>query len=132
MTGHTGNSGTLPADLTANATITAGTGCDTFDYGRTGAVNNPPQARVQAEPNPGISNWRVVLDGSRSTDDQVAPNRLTYRWDLDDNGTFETPGMTVLKYWEVPATYTVRLKVTDPQGAFDIETFSIRFARHVT
>jgi subtilase family serine protease len=34
--------------------------------------------------------------------------------------------MTVLHSWAQPGTYTVRLKVTDPQGASDSEPLSIR------
>src|SRR2546423_2906317 len=46
---------------------------------------------------------------------------LTYAWDLDDNGTFETPGQTVT-YSAVdgPATPTVKVQVTDDGGLTDV------------
>jgi hypothetical protein len=48
---------------------------------------------------------------------------ITYAWDLDGNGTFETPGQTVT-YAAVdgPATPTVTVKATDPSGASAVDS----------
>ena len=44
---------------------------------------------------------------------------LTYAWDLDGNGSFETPGQSVVfsaAGLQAPATLTIRVRVTDPEG----------------
>ncbi len=44
---------------------------------------------------------------------------LTYAWDLDNNGSFETDGQTVsfdASSLDGPSSYTVKVKVTDPLG----------------
>jgi len=48
---------------------------------------------------------------------------LTYAWDLDNNGSFETPGQGVsfsAATIDGPATRTIKVKVTDPGGLFAI------------
>ena len=54
---------------------------------------------------------------------------LTYAWDLDDNGSFETPGQSVsFSADDGPATPTVRVQVTDDIGqtATDQATVTVR------
>jgi len=44
---------------------------------------------------------------------------LAYEWDLDNDGTFETPGQSVAfsaANLDGPASYTIQVKVTDPLG----------------
>jgi hypothetical protein len=53
---------------------------------------------------------------------------LTYAWDLDNNGTFETPGQSVSFFADDgPRTATVRVQVTDDGGltAMDDATVTI-------
>jgi len=62
----------------------------------------------------------VVLDGSTSYDPDPGDSIVAYDWDLDGNGSFETPGMNPTfdaSGWDGPATHTVRLRVTDSYGA---------------
>jgi len=43
---------------------------------------------------------------------------ITYTWDLDNNGTFETPGQSVsFSAPDGPATPTVTVRATDPSGS---------------
>ena len=74
--------------------------------------NSPPTADaggpyVGAEGNP------IVLTGS-GTDPDNDP--LTYDWDLDDDGDFETPGQEVTYSWPDDGDYTVALRVDDGRG----------------
>ncbi|HSL30709.1 MAG TPA: PxKF domain-containing protein, partial [Anaerolineales bacterium] len=55
---------------------------------------------------------------------------LTYEWDLDNNGSFETPGQTATfdaTSLTAPATYTIHVQVTDSGGltAVDSATVSV-------
>jgi hypothetical protein len=53
---------------------------------------------------------------------------LTYAWDLDNNDSFETPGQSVAfsaATIQAPATLTIRVRVTDPGGLFDIDEATV-------
>jgi PKD repeat protein len=41
---------------------------------------------------------------------------VSQAWDLDGDGTFETPGPTAARSFPLPGKYTVRLQVTDLRG----------------
>ena len=41
---------------------------------------------------------------------------VSQAWDLDGDGTFETPGPTAARSFPLPGKYTVRLQVTDIRG----------------
>ncbi len=53
---------------------------------------------------------------------------LTYEWDLNDNGSFETAGQIVTfsaALLDGPSSYTVQVKATDPGGLFAISTAAV-------
>ena len=51
---------------------------------------------------------------------------ITYAWDLDGDGTFETPGQTVSYFAaDGPATPTLNVRATDPSGASTVETVTV-------
>ena len=53
---------------------------------------------------------------------------LTYAWDLDGNGTFETPGASFVfsaAGIQAPATRTFSVQVTDPDGATGTDTATV-------
>lgn len=53
---------------------------------------------------------------------------LTYAWDLDNNGSFETPGQSVefsAASLQAPASATVTVQVTDPEGATGTDTATV-------
>ena len=54
-----------------------------------------------------------------ATGSQPDGQTLTYRWDLDDNGTFETPGQSVTfsaAGLPAPSTRTIAVRATAPTG----------------
>ena len=53
---------------------------------------------------------------------------LTYAWDLDNNGTFETPGQSVTfdaSLLTAPASLTVKVQVTDDGGLTAVDTATV-------
>ncbi|MCW2915212.1 MAG: hypothetical protein JWN52_3280 [Actinomycetia bacterium] len=97
---------------------TAGTG-EVLRYVYNG-VNNPPQAAIAAVPPSGDVPLTVAFDASGSTD--VNPNDLlTYRWDLDGDGTWDEglTGPKVSKTYDTKAKIKAKVEVTDDHGGVD-------------
>jgi len=68
----------------------------------------------------------VVLSGVGSSDPNQPANTLTYAWDLDNNGSFETPGINpTFSGIDGPFTQTVQLLVTDSGGLSDTDEATI-------
>ena len=80
----------------------------------------PNAIAAATTPTSGPSPLTVQFDGTQSTD--TDPNAtLTYSWDLDGDGTFEdstspTPSFT----YTTEKQYSVRLKITDSNGASNV------------
>jgi PKD repeat protein len=90
-------------------------------------VQIPPEARAEAFPNPVLAGQVVTFDGSTST---AAPGRsiVRWEWDLDNNGTFESVGVTVTRTFPSNGTYQVTLRVMDntaPVGLTDTATVDV-------
>jgi PKD repeat protein len=81
-------------------------------------VTNPPTASLIATPSTTRPGRTVLLDASGSNDPEGTA--LMFAWDLDNNGTFETDTgttATVSNSWGPPGSHTVRVRVTDADGA---------------
>jgi Zn-dependent metalloprotease len=76
------------------------------------ACNRPPTAAFEVEPTSGEAPLTVTVDASESGDDEGI---ASYGWDFGD-GT-EATGVTASHTYTEPGTYTVRLTVTDTDGA---------------
>jgi glucose/arabinose dehydrogenase/PKD repeat protein len=89
------------------------------------STNQPPTAVVTADRTSGPLPLTVHFDGSRSTDaEDGVPS--AYAWDLDGDGAFDdaftaAPAFT----YTVAGTYTVRLRVTDADGATGIASIVV-------
>ena len=76
--------------------------------------NAAPTARITStQALSGPAPWQVDFSGATSTDPDG--DALTYVWDLDGNGSFETSGVSPSKTYAL-GTYTVSLKVDDGHG----------------
>ncbi|MGH7601195.1 MAG: PKD domain-containing protein, partial [bacterium] len=80
---------------------------------KTGVANQPPIARGNISKPQATVNETITFDASQSSDPD---GQITqYRWELGDGGT---SNLTVATHaYSQPGTYTVRLTVTDNQGA---------------
>lgn len=88
-------------------------------------VNVPPTAEAGG-PYSGFAGVPVTLSGSAT--DPGSADVLTYAWDLDNNGSFETLGQTVTATFPAPGTYQVRLQVSDDDGGLsapDVATVTV-------
>jgi hypothetical protein len=81
-------------------------------------IHRAPTAAFTAAPRPARAGSPVTLDASDSSDDDGA---VAYAWDLDGNGSFETPssGPILRHAFPAPGTAEVGLRVTDRYGATD-------------
>jgi PKD repeat protein/glucose/arabinose dehydrogenase len=80
------------------------------------SANQPPTARASASPTNGPAPLSVAFDGTASSDPEGRP--LSYAWDLDGDGAFDdsTASQPTWTYVE-PGNYSVKLRVTDADGA---------------
>jgi immune inhibitor A len=113
MTGNTGNSEALPSDLKADATISAGEGCDTFDYWA-GTVNAAPTANATATPKNPVTGQTVTFDSTGSFDDLQPASELSYEWTFGDGSS--ATGAKVTHAYAAKGSYTATLEVTDAKG----------------
>jgi len=89
----------------------------------TRTTNRAPTPRFRVSPNRAAAGASVTLDGSTS---QVPEGGvLQYEWDLDGDGSFDTPPSVNPHYvasWIEPWSRLVRLRVTDPAGSRSTST----------
>jgi len=84
----------------------------------TSAPNQPPVARISVSPSSGEPGDWLTFSGASSSDPDGSI--VTYQWSFGD-GTSGS-GMTTNHAYSAQGTYTVRLTVTDNDGATDVET----------
>lgn len=84
--------------------------------------NQPPVADAGG---PYTVEWgaTVTLDGSGSSD--LDNNIISYEWDLDSDGVYETPGVTVSTSFLQVGDHLVSLRVTDEGGFDDTDTATV-------
>jgi len=83
-------------------------------------INFPPTADAGG-PYSVVEGGSVTLNATGVDPEGTA---VTFEWDLDNNGTFETPGQSVTfsaTGITAPATLTVKVKVTDTFGNFAVD-----------
>ncbi|MFT4874965.1 MAG: serine protease [Halioglobus sp.] len=89
-------------------------------------VNQPPVARINADPTSGKAPLTVDFNGLASTDDVGV---ITYNWDLDGDGVNDAAGSeaqrTFYNETETGKTYTATLTVTDSEGLTNTDSVVI-------
>ncbi len=88
-----------------------------YDTARVTIGNAPPTAEAGG-PYTGNEGDPIVLTGAGS---DPTNDPLTYTWDLDYDGIFETPGQVVTNTWPDDGVYTVTLRVEDDRGGADTD-----------
>ncbi len=95
------------------------------DYIRVETLNTPPTANAGGP-------YTVAEGGATTlTGTGAGGSPLTYAWDLDNNGTFETPGQSVTfsaAGRDGPSSQTVVLRVCDNQGACATSTGTVNIS----
>lgn len=81
-------------------------------------ANLPPEARYTVTPSSPVALGRAVLDATGSSDPNAVSGDAiaTYRWDVDNDGTFEMSGAVLSTSFPAPGSYPVTLKVSDLNG----------------
>ena len=108
----------VPIDevVTATATDPAGNTSE-FSTNATVVFHNDPPVLSIVDPAPVPEGGSVLLDATGSDPDG---DELVYAWDLDGDGSFETPGQQVTfsaADLDGPTTAEVAVRGTDPHGA---------------
>ena len=89
-------------------------------------VNHPPTAVATATPQEGPGPLKVQLSAAESSDPDPG-DTLSYSWDLNGDGKFgdSTEVSPTYTYTE-PGTHVATVRVTDPEGASDTASVSIK------
>ncbi len=91
------------------------------------ACNDPPNADLYASPNPVCVGHSVSLYGTDSSDPDGEITKYEWDWTNDDSYDYsESPGDGIATHIYTDAeTYTVKLRVTDDDGATDTDTCTV-------
>ncbi len=82
-------------------------------------TNSAPIAQLTVPAGPLTTAEPLLLDASASRDDVTESSRLRFRWDLDGDGTFDTPftdSPVLLHRFALPGMFSVRVEVADELG----------------
>jgi hypothetical protein len=90
-------------------------------------VTIQPIAKAKAIPNPALAGLPVDFDGSDSYHPDPLKQIVQWEWDLDNDGTFETIGVTATRTFPANGSYQVTLRVTDNSNPAltDTETITV-------
>jgi len=86
-------------------------------------VSNVPPSADAGGPYTTTAGISITLAGNGS---DVPADILTYSWDLNNDGIFETPGQTVTYTQTTPGTYPVILQVSDDDGGVTTDTTTVQ------
>ena len=86
-------------------------------------VNNIPPSADAGGPYTTTAGISVTLIGNGV---DVPADNLAYSWDLDNDGTFETPGQAVTYTQTVTGTYSVILQVNDDDGGVTTDLTTVQ------
>lgn len=90
--------------------------------------NQPPVAKLEAFPSIGDTSIIFEFNAGESEDDRNLPKGLTFRWDIDGDGEWDTDyfeNNSIAHKYEQPGTYVVAVEVMDLDGLTSIAKDSI-------
>jgi hypothetical protein len=106
---------------TATLTINESKNCIAV-YGRVAAVDEPLVANIAYSPTNPVAGEQVTFDGSARSDDSAISS---YEWDLDNDGVFESMGVTTTHTFPTEGLYSLHLRVTDDGGQTNVATVEV-------
>ena len=112
-----------PGARTIRLRVTDNLGAAATDAATLVISNAAPSASFTIAPNPAAIGQTVTFNASASSDPDGAIVR--YEWDLDGNGSYETDTGgtdTTTQTYATGGTRTIRLRVTDEDGASAVDT----------
>lgn len=116
-----------PSNDTSNYTMlidsTPSSGISEFDAYSVIQTNSDPTASTVNGDRSVAVDETFTLDGTDSTDPDG--DNLTYEWDLDNDGTYESTGSSVDHSFASAGANDVTLKVTDDHGATDTTVVTV-------
>jgi PKD repeat protein len=112
---------TAPGNRTVRMRVTDNDGGQTIGSQTIVIGNRAPVASFDYEPGAPVADQQVTFF---STSDDPDKNIESVEWDLDGDGSFETPGSSVARSFPT-GSFNVSVRVTDTQGAFSIATQTI-------
>lgn len=112
----------LPSGIPGLENYNSGVKYDRFTVSSLTAGNQPPAARIAAQPASGPAPLTVHFDGSASSDPDGTI--VSYLWNFGD-GSAAGQGAQVDHTYSAPGNFTVTLTVTDNQGAPGSDRFQI-------
>ncbi|MEP0815135.1 MAG: PKD domain-containing protein, partial [bacterium] len=84
--------------------------------------NSRPAASAQANPSFGQAPLGVTfIATAEDMDGEIA----LYAWDFEGDGTYDAIGEVVNHTYALEGTYNVKLRVTDNEGAWDVDTVAV-------
>ncbi len=104
---------------------------DTFVY----IIDLPPQASYQVSPGPDslMIGRAVTFDASSSTDTESPLARLTFRWDFDGDGAYDTEfasSPTAVHTYETAGVYVPAVEARDERGRTADYAMDVLVRRH--
>ncbi len=87
--------------------------------------NRAPRPFAWIKPETGDIETTFSMRSGFSQDPDHSISQLTVEWDLNGDGTFDTapaPTFDLQHQYDIPGTYMVRCRVTDPAGAASVST----------
>jgi PKD repeat protein len=84
--------------------------------------NQRPVAVATATPTTGVAPLAAALSGSGTDFDGSI---VEYAWDFDGDGTYDELTQDAAHDYTAPGLYNAKLRVTDDQGAWDVDTVAV-------
>jgi hypothetical protein len=117
-------------------TVPTGTGTTVYSFPHPApgaSTNTPPTARFTVSPDTGrTTRTDLVFDASASSDAEDRTSALQFRWDLGNDGTWDTPfqsSPSLIHRYNTAGTKTVRLQVRDHLALVGdlVQSFDVTF-----
>ncbi|QSG11736.1 Secreted protein, with PKD repeat domain [Halapricum desulfuricans] len=112
-----------PGEYNVELTVTDSAGYEDTTN-KTIVIENEPPIADAGESQTIVAGIPATLDATGSSEGDVS-DTLTYRWDVDDDGDYETRGAKPGYYYNETGTYNVTLTLSDGDGGVDTDNTTV-------